>query len=126
MSDEATTAYVEGIKAFGAGKHEEAVEHYDRSLAADPDNTEVLNAKAIALMNLERFDDAVATARRASELDPEDAMVHTSLSMIYQRMGMIDEAEAEAAQHRLKSWKQELKQNPKAPPPDDSGFNVIQ
>ena len=126
MSDNVNSAYLDGIKAFGAGDHEAAVGHYDRALEMDPDNVDVLNAKAMALMHLERLDDAIATAQRVGELDPEDPMVHTSLSMFYQRKGMIDEAEAEAAQHRLKSWRQELKQNPGAPPPDDSGFNVIQ
>lgn len=126
MSDDVNTAYIEGIKAFGAGNHDQAVEHYDRALALEPDNTDVLSAKAIALMHLERLDEAIETAKRVSVLDPEDAMVHTSLSMFYQRKGMIDEAEAEAAEHRLKSWRQELKRNPGAPPPDDSGINVIQ
>ncbi|QDV00110.1 photosystem I assembly protein Ycf3 [Planctomycetes bacterium Pla86] len=119
--------YIEGIKAFGAGDHAAAVEHYDRALEIDPDNTEVLNAKSMSLMNLERFDEAIAVGQRVVELDPDDAMIHTSLSIIYQRMGKIDEAEAEAAHHRLKSWRQELKRNPGAPPPPEAGgINVIQ
>ncbi|MEO0649107.1 MAG: tetratricopeptide repeat protein [Planctomycetota bacterium] len=127
MSDDVNNAYMEGLKAFGAGEHTTAVEHYDRALGLDPDNVAVLNAKAMSLVQLERFDEAVATVQRAIELDPEDPMLDTSLSIIYQRAGKIDEAEAAAAQHRLKSWKQELKQNPSAPPPqEDTGFNVIQ
>lgn len=126
MSDEVNDAYMQGLKAFGSGEHAAAVEHYDRALGLDPDNVAVLNAKAMSLVQLERFDDAIATVQRAIELDPEDPMLDTSLSIIYQRAGKIDEAEAAAAQHRLKSWRQELKQNPGAPPPDESGFNVIQ
>lgn len=132
MADEQTTAqamahYIEGIKAFGGGDHDAAVGHYDEALALDPDNTEILNAKSMALMNLERFEEAIEVGRRVVELDPEDALIHTSLSMIYQRMGKIDEAEEEAAHHRLKSWRQELKKNPGAPPPPEAGgINVIQ
>ena len=126
MSDDIQTAYMEGLKAFGAGDCEAAVGHYDKVLAADPDHVAVLNAKAMALVQLERFDDAIATAKRAIELDPEDPMLNTSLSIIYQRAGKIDEAEAEAAEHRVKSWRQELKKNPGAPPPDEGGINVIQ
>jgi Flp pilus assembly protein TadD len=127
MNDDTTAAYLAGIKAFGAQRHEEALGHYDRALAGEPDCTEVLSATAIALMHLGRLEEAIATARRVSELDPEDPMVHTSLSMFLQRQGKIEEAEKEAAQHRLKSWRQELKRNPKAPPPTDAGgFHVIQ
>ncbi|MHC4893030.1 MAG: tetratricopeptide repeat protein, partial [Planctomycetota bacterium] len=106
MSDEVNDAYMQGLKAFGSGEHAAAVEHYDRALGLDPDNVAVLNAKAMSLVQLERFDDAIATVQRAIELDPEDPMLDTSLSIIYQRAGKIDEAEAAAAQHRLKSWRQ--------------------
>jgi Flp pilus assembly protein TadD len=126
MNDDVQNAYLEGIKAFGAGDHQQAVACYDRALAIEPDNTDVLNAKAMALMHLGRLDDAIEAAKRVGELDPEDPMVHTSLSMFYQRKGLIEEAEAEAAQHRLKSWRQELKQNPGAPPPEEGDFKVIQ
>lgn len=126
MTDEATTLYIEGIQAFGRGEHDVAVERYHASLAVRPDDTEVLNALSMALMGLERFEEAVEIGNKVVELDPDDPMIHTSLSMIYQRMGKIEEAEAEAAKHRMKSWKQELKANPNAPPPEDGDFKVIQ
>jgi len=119
--------YIAGIKAFGTGDHQDAVGHYDRALEIEPKNTEVLNAKAIALMNLERYDEAIAAGKLVVEIDPEEALIHTSLSMIYQRKGMIDEAEEEAAHHRVKSWRQELKTNPGAPPPPEAGdMKIIQ
>ena len=65
--------------------------------------------------------------KRIVELDPDDAFAHTSLSMFYQRKGMIDEAEAEGAKARMLSWKEELRKNPDAPPPGPAGsMNVIQ
>jgi len=126
MTDEATQLYIEGIQAYGRKEHDVAVERYQASLAVRPDDTEVINALAIALMELERFEEALEAGQKFVELDPDDPMAHTSLSMIYQRMGKIDEAEAEAAKHRMKSWKQELKTNPNAPPPEDGDFKVIQ
>jgi Tfp pilus assembly protein PilF len=44
-----------------------------------------------------------------SEHDPEDILAHTSLSILYQRKGMVPEAEAEANVARVLGWKQELK-----------------
>ena len=37
------------------------------------------------------------SANRITELDPDDVLAHTSLSILYQRKGMVPEAEAEAA-----------------------------
>ena len=38
--------------------------------------------------------------------------------MFYQRKGLIPEAEKEQAKARMLNWKQELKTNPNAPPPE--------
>ena len=56
-----------------------------------------------------RFDDAIPIAKKISEHDPDDILAHTSLSILYQRKGMIPEAEAEANQARVLGWKQQLK-----------------
>lgn len=126
-SDEAQALYMEGLALFGQDKHEEALVKYDEALEATPDWGEALHGKAMALMHLERYDDAIAVGKRIVELDPNDAFAHTSLSMFYQRKGMIDEAEAEGAKARMISWKEELKTNPDARPPGPAGsLDVIQ
>ena len=58
-------------------------------------------------------------------MTPDDPFVYTSLSIFLQRQGKIPEAEAAAAKARMLSWKEELKKNPNAPPPE-GGFKVIQ
>ena len=68
-----------------------------------------------------------STLRRVIELTPNDAMAYTSLSIFLQRMNRIEEAEAAQAKARMISWKEELKTNPKAPPPEDpKGIRVVQ
>jgi Flp pilus assembly protein TadD len=121
------SAYQEGMKCFAQQQHAAAVEAFRRALELSPDNTEVLHGLAMTLMHSGELDEAIATGNRIVELDPQDAFAHTSLSMFYQRKGLIPEAEEEAAKARLVSWKQELKKNPNAPPPPEAGgMNVIQ
>ena len=80
-----------------------------------------MHGKAMALMQLERYDEAIELGLKIVELDPDDAFAHTSLSIFYQRKGLIDEAEAEGAKARIISWKEELKSNPDARPPGPAG-----
>jgi tetratricopeptide (TPR) repeat protein len=64
---------------------------------------------ARALQDLERYDEAIEAAKKISEVDPDDVLAHTSLSVLYQKKGMIPEAEAEGAKARVLGWKQQLK-----------------
>ena len=119
--------YLEGLALFGKDKYEEAIVKYDEAIAIDPEWTDAYHGKAIAFMHLERYDEAIEIGMKIVELDPKDAFAHTSLSMFYQRKGMIDEAEAEGAKARMLSWKEELRTNPDARPPGPAGsMPVIQ
>ena len=59
---------------------------------------------------MNRLDEAIEVSKRISELDPDDILAHTSLSILYQKKGLVPEAEAEANQARVLGWKQQLKQ----------------
>lgn len=119
--------YLAGLKLFGAQKHEQAIAEYDQALTEKPDWVDVLLAKATSLSNLGRHEEAITTVNRVIELAPGDAMAYTSLSIFLQRMNKIEEAEAAQAKARMISWKEELKKNPNAPPPEDpGGMKVVQ
>jgi Flp pilus assembly protein TadD len=64
---------------------------------------------ARVLQDLNRLDEAIAVAKRLEKLDPDDVLVHTSLSVLYQKKGMIPEAEEEGNKARILGWKQQLK-----------------
>ncbi len=68
-----------------------------------------------ALQEQAQFDDAIAIAKRLLELDPDEVLAHTSLSILYQHKGMISEAEAEALQAKLLGWKKHLQQQKPKP-----------
>ncbi len=101
--------YYAGLDLMGDGKLEEAVAAYRESLAVEPTFTEAMHGLARALQDLQRYDEAIAVAQRITELDSDDVLAHTSLSVLYQKKGMIPEAEAEGAKARVLGWKQQLK-----------------
>src|SRR5882672_5182007 len=103
--------YYAALDLVSDGQQEQAVTEYEQSLAADPTFTEAMHGMARALQDLNRLDEAIAVARRIAELDPDDVLAHTSLSVLYQKKGMIPEAEEEGNRARILGWKQQLKGN---------------
>lgn len=101
--------YYAALDLVSEGQQERAVVEYQKSLEADPTFTEAMHGLARALQNLDRLDEAIAVANRIAELDPDDVLAHTSLSVLYQKKGMIPEAEAEGNKARILGWKQQLK-----------------
>ena len=63
-----------------------------------------------ALQETREYDAAITVAQRLLQLDPEEVLAHTSLSILYQHKGMIAEAEAEALKAKLLGWKIQLRQ----------------
>ena len=51
----------------------------------------------------------VAVAKRLIEIDNDDVLAHTSLSMFYQAQGKIEEAEKEGNVAKIMGWKQDLR-----------------
>jgi Flp pilus assembly protein TadD len=101
--------YYAALDLMAEGKLDEAVAVYRESLAADPSFTEAMHGLARALQDLERYDEAISVANQIAQIDPDDVLAHTSLSVLYQKKGMIPEAEAEGAKARVLGWKQQLK-----------------
>ena len=101
--------YYAALDLFAGGQAEAAIAEYQKSIAADPTFTEAMHGLARALQDLNRLDEAIAVASRIAELDADDVLAHTSLSVLYQKKGMIPEAEAEGNKARILGWKQQLR-----------------
>jgi len=118
--------YKQGLQLFGQGKHGEAIEQFRLALELRPDWLDALHALATAQSKSGDQEAALATVERVIQLDPEDPFAYTSQSIFLQRKGLIPEAEKAQAKARMASWKQELKKNPNAPPPDIGPIKVVQ
>jgi tetratricopeptide (TPR) repeat protein len=110
-SQDAEDHYYAALDLVAEGHHEQAVAEYQKSLAADPNFTDALHGLSRALQDLNRLDEAIEVSQRISELDPDDVLAHTSLSILYQKKGMVPEAEAEGNKARVLGWKQQLKKS---------------
>jgi tetratricopeptide (TPR) repeat protein len=101
--------FVQAVDAFGENKLEEAIQYYREALEIDPKYQDALHGLARAQFDSGRVDDAIETAKRLTEIDAEDPLAHTSLSMFYQAKGLIEDAEREGNIARVLGWKQDLK-----------------
>jgi tetratricopeptide (TPR) repeat protein len=113
MSDpkeDAEVHFMIALEMTAEGKTQEAIDEYELALAADPHYHDALHGLARAYQDAGRLDDAIAISQKLVDLDPDDVLPHTSLSILYQKKGMIPEAEAEANRARVLGWKQQLKE----------------
>jgi tetratricopeptide (TPR) repeat protein len=121
MTDEASrqTAedhYYAALDWYAEGHHQEAISEYEAAIAADPSFVDAMHGLARVYQDTEQLDKGIAVASRIVAFDPDDVLAHTSLSILYQRKGMVPEAEAEANRARVLGWKQQLKQSKQSPP----------
>ena len=105
----AEDSYYSALDHYAEGRLREAIADYEAAIAADPTFLDAMHGLARAYQDSEEFDKAIAVAHRITEQDADDVLAHTSLSILYQRKGMVPEAEAEAAKARVLGWKQQLK-----------------
>ncbi len=107
--------YHQGLDRLAEGDAAAAAESLRRCLEADPGMLDAMHGLIRALQEQADFDGAIAVARRLLELDPDEVLAHTSLSILYQHKGMIAEAEAEALKAKLLGWKKHLRQQKPKP-----------
>lgn len=112
MSDSRQKAedhFYSALDLYSEGKHEQAIAEYRTAIQADPTYTDALHGLARIYQDLNRLDEAIEISQKLAELEPDDVLPHTSLSILYQKKGMIAEAEAEANKARVLGWQQQLR-----------------
>jgi Flp pilus assembly protein TadD len=101
--------YYQALDLFSDNQYEQAVEEYRKAIALDPTFTDAMHGLTRAYQDMGRLDEAINVAQMIARHDPDDILAHTSLSILFQKKGMVPEAEAEANQARVLGWKQQLK-----------------
>src|SRR5579884_1243786 len=101
--------YYSALDHYAEGRHAEAIAEYEAAIGEDGSFLDAMHGLARVLQDIGQYDKAIAVATRIAELDPDDVLAHTSLSILYQHKGRVPEAEAEAAKARVLGWKQQLK-----------------
>ena len=107
---QAEDSYYSALDHYAEGRLTEAIAEYQAAIASDPTFVDAMHGLARAYQDNQEFDRAIEVANRIVDLDPDDVLAHTSLSILYQRKGMVAEAEAEGAKARVLGWRQQLKQ----------------
>ena len=94
---DARALYREGFKHFADDRIAEAVDCYQRAVDAEPDLAIAWNGLSMTLRRKGDLDGAIEAGLKMVELEPDDPLSHTNLSILYQAKGMIQEAEDEKA-----------------------------
>lgn len=108
----AAQLFDQAVDHVADGDLDAAIEKYRESIAADPNFADSYEGLSMALADQERWDEAIAAAKKVVELTPDEQLAYTNVSRIYQRAGNVPEAEAWAAKARMTDWKQQLKTTP--------------
>jgi Flp pilus assembly protein TadD len=114
-SSAAEELYHRALDQLADGNAAAAADDLRRCLEADPGMLDAMHGLIRALQEQGDFDGAIEVAHRLLQLDPDEVLAHTSLSILYQHKGMIAEAEAEALKAKLLGWKLHLQQQKPKP-----------
>jgi tetratricopeptide (TPR) repeat protein len=107
---DAESLYYSALDHIAANDPQAAIEELHRALSLDPTFHDARHALIRAHQDAGDYDAGIAIATSLIALAPEDVLAYTSLSILYQRKGMIPEAEAAALKAKLLGWKQQLAQ----------------
>jgi tetratricopeptide (TPR) repeat protein len=89
-----------GLNPAHQGKARDALDRFDAELSGNPQDPVVLNNKAVALINLGRFEEALACSRKAAVFCSGDADIWITMGVALDNLGRNTEA-AEALERAV-------------------------
>ena len=100
--------YDEAMFDFSLGDHTGCIEKLEAILATDPTHFDAQLSLGMAYCRLGDYERAIAEGHKAEQLNPQDQLVHTNLSLFYVKAGNKTAAEHHGLQSRIASWKGNL------------------
>jgi tetratricopeptide (TPR) repeat protein len=110
LPSSAEDLYYSALDKYADGDLTGAVAAFRACLEIDPAMLDAMHGLIRALEDIGDIDEAIDLANQLAETDPDDTLAYTRLSILYQRKGMVPEAEAAATKAKLLGWKQQLRQ----------------
>jgi len=86
------------IAAFAEDREEAAMTLFERAIAVCPQHADGYESLGVILGRHTRYEEAVDLMIRLLAVDPSSVMAHTNLSLYYNQLGRIEDAEREAAE----------------------------
>jgi len=99
--------YDDAMFDFSRGDFARAIAKLQSVLAADPSCFEAQLALGMAFYRQGDFASAIAEGHKAEKLRPKEQLVHTNLSLFYQKSGDKVTAEKHGLQARIAGWRAE-------------------
>jgi len=110
--EEAESLYHEALEIFSESHddQDELVEPLLReAIRKNPKMADAYETLGVLLSRHERFDEAIELMKRLKEINPDEVMAYSNLSLFYMKKGMIQEAEDEKAAATAASFKKAAK-----------------
>jgi Flp pilus assembly protein TadD len=104
--------YDDAMFDFSRGEFDSAITKLKDVLAREPENFDAQLALGMAFYRKGDFADAIAEGHKAEALRPKEQLVHTNLSLFYQKAGDKVKAEHHGLQAKIESWREDAKKNP--------------
>lgn len=96
---------------FSRGEFDGAIAKLKNVLAQSPDHFDAQLALGMAFYRKGDFAAAIAEGHKAEKLRPQEQLVHTNLSLFYQKAGDKVTAEKYGLQAKIESWREDAKKS---------------
>lgn len=118
--------YDDAMFDFSRGEFGSAVDKLKHVLAQDPVHFDAQLALGMAYYRLGDYPSAIAAGHAAEKLRPKEQLVHTNLSLFYQKSGDRATAEHHGLQARIAGWRAENIAAKEGVPPPAAGDPELQ
>lgn len=103
--------YNDAMVDFTVGDYAAAIQKLQTVLASEPEWFDARLALSMTYSRLGDWPNAIAQGHKAEQIQPEDPMVFTNLSIFYMKAGDKAKAEHYRARAKIESWKVTLAEN---------------